>query len=189
MYGCPHVRCQCGAHWCWDCQRPMNACYEKPCRAARDAGNHSDGAAEEADSDDDNTATVPQAEARVSADASLVTLQTPPTEAGQDVVVETLSSLRSGAVVNANSAEDPLVGPGPVVGDTAPSIVAHELGAAALVPSPQVGFSEGAQSRINEPGRTLTRSYTDMTPAASDAFLDGLAGPTPHQSTTRFAPE
>ncbi|KIX06285.1 uncharacterized protein Z518_04260 [Rhinocladiella mackenziei CBS 650.93] len=51
MFGCPHVRCQCGAHWCWDCQRPINACYQKPCRTARDDGQTS--GREEVDSDSD----------------------------------------------------------------------------------------------------------------------------------------
>jgi hypothetical protein len=40
MFGCPHVRCQCGAHWCWDCQRPMTACYRRPC-SGRDDGEAS----------------------------------------------------------------------------------------------------------------------------------------------------
>ncbi|EXJ89394.1 hypothetical protein A1O3_02461 [Capronia epimyces CBS 606.96] len=31
MFGCPHIRCQCGAHWCWACQRPITVCYENPC--------------------------------------------------------------------------------------------------------------------------------------------------------------
>ncbi|ETN45634.1 uncharacterized protein HMPREF1541_09466 [Cyphellophora europaea CBS 101466] len=39
MYGCAHVRCQCGAHWCWDCRRPMQACYRKPCDHAREDGD------------------------------------------------------------------------------------------------------------------------------------------------------
>lgn len=39
MFGCPHIRCRCGAHWCWDCQRPLYACYERPCRTARENGN------------------------------------------------------------------------------------------------------------------------------------------------------
>lgn len=42
MFGCAHVRCQCGAHWCWDCQRPINACYLKPCSSARDEGGDSE---------------------------------------------------------------------------------------------------------------------------------------------------
>lgn len=53
MFGCPHVRCQCGAHWCWDCQRPMSACYQKPCSAAREDGNYSEGEDDVADSEDD----------------------------------------------------------------------------------------------------------------------------------------
>ncbi|KAL6249875.1 hypothetical protein RBB50_003731 [Rhinocladiella similis] len=39
MYGCPHMRCKCGAHWCWDCQRPLHSCYQRPCQVARDNGN------------------------------------------------------------------------------------------------------------------------------------------------------
>ena len=41
MFGCAHVRCMCGSHWCWDCQRPINACYAKPCSRARDEGETS----------------------------------------------------------------------------------------------------------------------------------------------------
>ncbi|KIX95841.1 uncharacterized protein Z520_08549 [Fonsecaea multimorphosa CBS 102226] len=53
MFGCPHIRCQCGAHWCWNCQRPMNACYQKPCQAARGDGVHSEGGDQEPDSDEE----------------------------------------------------------------------------------------------------------------------------------------
>ena len=54
MYGCAHVRCQCGAHWCWDCHRPINACYAKPCSAARDDGQNSE--PDDADSESDEEA-------------------------------------------------------------------------------------------------------------------------------------
>ncbi|EXJ57690.1 uncharacterized protein A1O5_12480 [Cladophialophora psammophila CBS 110553] len=54
MYGCPHVRCRCGAHWCWDCRRSMNACYKYPCRAARDDGV--DGEDEEPESNEEEGA-------------------------------------------------------------------------------------------------------------------------------------
>jgi hypothetical protein len=43
MYGCNHVRCSCGSHWCWNCQRPINACYASPCSEARDEGQDSEG--------------------------------------------------------------------------------------------------------------------------------------------------
>ena len=26
MFGCSHLRCHCGAHWCWHCQRSTNEC-------------------------------------------------------------------------------------------------------------------------------------------------------------------
>ena len=42
MYGCSHVRCQCGAHWCWDCQRPIQICWSKPCERAREDGDETD---------------------------------------------------------------------------------------------------------------------------------------------------
>ncbi len=38
MFGCPHVRCHCGAHWCWDCQRPMASCNRRPCPDLRQFG-------------------------------------------------------------------------------------------------------------------------------------------------------
>ena len=56
MFGCAHVRCMCGSHWCWDCQRPINACYAKPCSRARDEGETSQAGEtdiEESDSDTD----------------------------------------------------------------------------------------------------------------------------------------
>lgn len=31
MYGCSHLECLCGAHWCWGCQQPWEgdcACFE-----------------------------------------------------------------------------------------------------------------------------------------------------------------
>lgn len=31
MYGCSHLECLCGAHWCWGCQKPWDGdctCYE-----------------------------------------------------------------------------------------------------------------------------------------------------------------
>lgn len=60
MYGCPHVRCQCGAHWCWDCRRPINACYNKPCRVAREDGQHSEPDANDPDSGDEPDTSAPE---------------------------------------------------------------------------------------------------------------------------------
>ncbi|RVX70096.1 hypothetical protein B0A52_06268 [Exophiala mesophila] len=28
MYGCSHIKCHCGAHWCWDCRRSIVECSE-----------------------------------------------------------------------------------------------------------------------------------------------------------------
>ncbi|RMZ91373.1 hypothetical protein DV736_g1403, partial [Chaetothyriales sp. CBS 134916] len=43
MYGCPHVRCaNCGAHFCWDCLRPINVCTANPCVRAREDGDVSE---------------------------------------------------------------------------------------------------------------------------------------------------
>ena len=56
MFGCAHVRCMCGSHWCWDCQRPINACYANPCSRAREDGETSqagDTDTEESDSEVD----------------------------------------------------------------------------------------------------------------------------------------
>ena len=53
MYGCPHIRCVCGAHVCYDCLRPINACYMKPCRVAREEGDGSQGDFADHESDDE----------------------------------------------------------------------------------------------------------------------------------------
>lgn len=66
MYGCSHVRCQCGAHWCWDCQRPVQICWSKPCEQARQEGEESedhDIPEEESEASDDE-ATVIEAQPR-----------------------------------------------------------------------------------------------------------------------------
>lgn len=51
MFGCSHVRCSCGAHWCWDCQRPIQMCWSKPCERAREDGEVTD---EEGEQDDES---------------------------------------------------------------------------------------------------------------------------------------
>lgn len=42
MYGCPHVRCACGAHVCWDCMRALAVCYRSPCTSAIADGQYGD---------------------------------------------------------------------------------------------------------------------------------------------------
>ncbi|KAK5089050.1 hypothetical protein LTR05_003274 [Lithohypha guttulata] len=39
---CSHIRCPCGAHFCWDCQRPIQICWSKPCERAREEGDETD---------------------------------------------------------------------------------------------------------------------------------------------------
>lgn len=51
MFGCAHVRCKCGAHWCWDCQRPIFACNSNPCRAAREDGARPEALEDDSESD------------------------------------------------------------------------------------------------------------------------------------------
>ncbi|KAK5950523.1 hypothetical protein OHC33_008466 [Knufia fluminis] len=70
MYGCSHVRCQCGAHWCWDCQRPIQVCWSKPCERAREDGDETDEynvPEEESESEDDSEQTTPDSDANPSA--------------------------------------------------------------------------------------------------------------------------
>lgn len=31
MFGCRHMQCQCGAHWCWSCQKPIDECEVSGC--------------------------------------------------------------------------------------------------------------------------------------------------------------
>ena len=48
MYGCDHIRCHCGAHWCWSCERSIDICFGNPCQAQLD-----DGVDPEPDTDDE----------------------------------------------------------------------------------------------------------------------------------------
>lgn len=48
MYGCDHIRCHCGAHFCWSCCRPIFVCFNNPCQAQID-----DGIIPESDTDDE----------------------------------------------------------------------------------------------------------------------------------------
>ncbi|CRG85868.1 hypothetical protein PISL3812_02872 [Talaromyces islandicus] len=31
LYGCPHIKCRCGAQWCWWCTGPIQICQVKEC--------------------------------------------------------------------------------------------------------------------------------------------------------------
>ena len=48
MYGCDHIRCHCGAHWCWSCERSIDICFSNPCQTQLD-----DGIDPEPDTDDE----------------------------------------------------------------------------------------------------------------------------------------
>ena len=57
LYGCDHVRCRCGAHWCWACERSIDRCNLDPCPLSLDFG--AGGADDtEDDTDDDETIAV-----------------------------------------------------------------------------------------------------------------------------------
>ncbi|ETI28226.1 hypothetical protein G647_00675 [Cladophialophora carrionii CBS 160.54] len=157
MYGCPHVRCQCGAHWCWDCQRPMNACYQKPCRAARNEGNYSDGVGEEFESDEEIPATTAVTAAPVATEPA-ANIQASHSEVEREVA-DALHTLRTGQGLGSSGTAhsiDPGNGPGPSTAPVIPSI--HESG-------------------MNEPGRTLTRSDTQMPPSDLEALITGQSEP------------
>jgi hypothetical protein len=51
MFGCPHMRCLCGAQWCWDCRRPIKACHRRPCaaRVAEGEDDYPDSSSEDED--------------------------------------------------------------------------------------------------------------------------------------------
>ena len=36
MYGCKHIRCRCGAQWCWWCTGPIKICQEQGCSAEQE---------------------------------------------------------------------------------------------------------------------------------------------------------
>jgi len=54
MYGCDHMRCLCGAHWCWECTRAMDVCRYDPCSARLDDGEYADSDVQD-DSDGDDS--------------------------------------------------------------------------------------------------------------------------------------
>lgn len=94
MYGCSHVRCQCGAHWCWDCQRAIQICWSKPCERAREDGDMTDDydiPAEDSDSDDEpasETATLDQVQQPPSTEVTNTEITSPdPAQAITDQAV------------------------------------------------------------------------------------------------------
>jgi len=48
MHGCDHIRCLCGAHWCWSCERSIDVCFSNPCQAQLEDGIYA-----ERDTDDE----------------------------------------------------------------------------------------------------------------------------------------
>lgn len=55
MYGCPHVRCVCGAHVCWDCMRALAVCYRSPCASAIEDGQYGDEGSDDITDTEDDT--------------------------------------------------------------------------------------------------------------------------------------
>ncbi|KIW73277.1 hypothetical protein PV04_01409 [Phialophora macrospora] len=151
MYGCSHIRCLCGAHWCWDCLRPMNACNQKPCSSV---GNEEDYSVDEdVESDEESPATVPVAE-------PVADILTTHSEIERDVA-DALNTLRNGpalgsrgTVDTSNSVTDPeiisppVIAPGPETAPVDP-------------PMAELGMSD------------LTRSSTDMTPTDLGVSITG----------------
>jgi hypothetical protein len=50
MFGCSHMQCKCGAHWCWGCRQNINECGG--------CADEDDGERSEYDSDDENEGAV-----------------------------------------------------------------------------------------------------------------------------------
>ncbi|KAF1353882.1 hypothetical protein BDV97DRAFT_347614 [Delphinella strobiligena] len=56
MYGCRHMQCQCGAHWCYYCQKPIDECDAHGCVASEGSDfdeEDYEGLEGEEDNDDD----------------------------------------------------------------------------------------------------------------------------------------
>ncbi|KAJ9653864.1 hypothetical protein H2198_007030 [Neophaeococcomyces mojaviensis] len=76
MFGCSHVRCQCGAQFCWDCLRPIQMCWSRPCERSREDGNETDPYNDpepEPESDGEDTATVQPADGETAEQAASTT--------------------------------------------------------------------------------------------------------------------
>lgn len=55
MYGCRHMQCQCGAHWCYYCQKPIDECDAQGCGASEASDfDEDDYEGLEGEGDDDN---------------------------------------------------------------------------------------------------------------------------------------
>lgn len=70
MFGCNHMRCICGAHWCWSCRRPKTVCEQTPCDGQEDAVDDEPDNEEEDDDDDSSSDSDPD-DADADADARI----------------------------------------------------------------------------------------------------------------------
>jgi IBR domain, a half RING-finger domain len=118
MWGCNHVRCRCGAHWCWDCERPLNACIRSPCMASRGEGDisQSDTDPDEVlDSDDERTLSILSAE---SESGPGVPIEPTQPQVQQESSVELATDAANQALPNTTPAEITTTTPAPETDST-----------------------------------------------------------------------
>ena len=180
MFGCPHIRCSCNAHWCWDCQRPMNACYMKPCQSSREDGNASEAEYVEGDSDDGETGydiprTPPVAAAEPVADAST---SASPTESENEIAT-ILDSLRGPPVNETSPAVTPTCAP-----EAAIEVLPAGQSVVPTGSTAELTLQRGsAESTTAEQPPTLTRSDADLCSAtllSIDYEEAGMSTPHPY---------
>ncbi|GAD95014.1 predicted protein [Paecilomyces variotii No. 5] len=54
IFGCSHMRCRCGAQWCWYCAKPMDVCRDEGCHGNEDEdGDGKDHNSDTPDTDSD----------------------------------------------------------------------------------------------------------------------------------------
>lgn len=199
MFGCSHVRCQCGAHWCWDCQRAIQICWSKPCERAREDGEMTDDyemQAEESDSDDETTPegstgelNAPMTAASVAAtqgaepgdaqsvdpeaDAGEVEIQEP-VVAGEQVGLDELSVPED--LSRAQNLPSPGQGEEPRISGTTET---------SNIGSTSIGGADQDES-MNDPATLLVPPNAVPLEAASDA--EGTPVPTPGRALIEYTP-
>ncbi|KAL1297004.1 hypothetical protein AAFC00_004599 [Neodothiora populina] len=73
MYGCRHIQCNCGAHWCYYCTKPIQLCNSEGCDSDETADYEEDIHSDYSDLDEmDQASQVPDDGSKRTADAAAV---------------------------------------------------------------------------------------------------------------------
>lgn len=155
MFGCPHVRCQCGAHFCWDCRRPILACYSKPCSQSREDGDVTEESEALEESGDESEEQAPVAEEQsipqeVDGSDSPATTDQSVEEVAPSHEVDQSTESAPSTLVPANEAP-------------APTQVTED--AADPAPPPETASTEPAATEANDNGPAATEPVSDVTDA------------------------